>query len=85
MSLTQHGLGEHFEFPERLHYPDCVELVHELFLGLLKQEVLLVAFRASVVADVPDADAPERILEDVPNSVSETSTVKEGEEEAEDV
>ena len=85
MSLTQHGLGEHFEFPKRLHYADSVELVHELFLGLLKQEVLLVALGPSVIADISHADASDSILKDVPHSVSEASTILEGEEEAEDV
>ena len=85
MLLREHGLCEHFEFPERFNNADCVELIHKLFLGLLKQEVLFVALGAAVVADVPDADAPERILNYVPHSISETSTIKEGEEEAEDV
>ena len=47
--------------------------------------MLLVALGAPVIADVSDADASDRILEDVPHSVSEASTIKEGEEEAKDV
>jgi hypothetical protein len=44
--------------------------------------MFLVALGAPVIADVSDADASDRILEDVPHSVSEASTIQEGEEEA---
>ena len=82
MSLAEHSLCKHFEFPEGLHDADSVQFVHKLFFGLLKQEVLLVALRASFIADVSDADASDRILKDVPHSVSEASTIQEREEEA---
>jgi hypothetical protein len=82
MSLAEHSLRKHFEFPEGLHNADSIQLVHKLFLGLLKQEVFLVALGPPVIADVSDADASDRILEDVPHSVSEASTIQEGEEEA---
>jgi hypothetical protein len=85
MSLTEHRLSKHFELPEGLDNADSVQLIHKLFLGLLKQEVLLVALGASVIADISHADASDRILKDVPHSVSEASTIQEGEEEAKDV
>jgi len=87
MPLTEHSLCKHFEFPETLHNPDSVQLIHELFLSLLKQEVLLVTLgaSASVITDVSDADAPDRILKDVPHSISKASSIQEGEEEAKNV
>jgi len=75
MSLREHGLSEHFEFPESLDDSDRVKLIHELFFGLLKQEVLLVGLAATVVSDVSDAKTSKHVLQDVPESVVEAGTI----------
>jgi hypothetical protein len=42
VSLRHNRLSKDFELPERFYDPNHIELLHELLLGLLKQEVLLV-------------------------------------------
>ena len=47
--------------------------------------MLLVALGSSVITDVTDAHASDHVLKDVPNGISETSTIKESEKEAQNV
>jgi hypothetical protein len=85
--LSQHGLRKHFELPECFDDPDHVELLHELLLGLLKEEVLLVLQQPSLIslADVPEAEASQQLFKDVLEAVLEAGPIQEGEEEAADV
>ncbi len=75
MSLRKHGLSEHFEFPECLDDSDRVKLIHKLFFGFLKQEVLLVGLAATVVSDVSDANTSKHVLQNIPEGVIETGTI----------
>ena len=54
MLLAEHGLGKHLEFSQRLHNAHDIKLIHKLFLGFFKQEVLLVAFGTPVIAYISD-------------------------------
>ena len=87
MSLCQHGLRKHLELPEGFDDPDHVELLHELLFSLLEKEVSLVPMQGSLIflADVPEAEAPKQVFEDVPEAVLEAGPIQEGKEKATDV
>ena len=58
MSLRHTRLSKDFELPERFYDPSHIELLHELLLGLLKQEVLLVLLIPSQIPYVAQAHTP---------------------------
>jgi hypothetical protein len=79
--LGQKCLRKHFEFPQSFNDSHYVKFVHKLLLSFLEEEVLLIAFAAPVVANIADADASQHVNYDVPEGVTETSSIKEGEKE----
>jgi hypothetical protein len=75
MLLAEHGLRKHFEFPQSLHNAHDIKLIHKLFLCFIKQEMLLIAFRAPIIPNISDADTSDRILKDVKNREFKPRTV----------